>query len=386
MKETIYLDHNATAPLSARARQVWLEAQDRFLGNPASLHRVGQRAERALEEARERLAVFLKAGADSLVWTSGATEGANAVLAHWGAIAEAEQGVWVASGEHPCVAEAAERWFPGRVKWLPLTADGRLEWDALEKLQEERPVGVCLQAANNETGVLQPWREVAQQCRALGVPVLCDATQWMGRLAGAGLGGVDYVIGSAHKCGGPVGVGFLKVKTGAFRAWTVGGGHEEGRRAGTQNVAGVLAMAEAFAEGEERQREVEGRLAERRVWEEALKREIPGSRILGENVERLWNTVSVLLPELEDCRNRWVVRLDAAGVAGSTGAACAGGSARASRGLRAMGIFPEAADRSLRLSGGWDSTRVEWETAREALVEIHRRHGATPVRIPGKTA
>jgi cysteine desulfurase len=357
---------------------MWLEAQEKYPANPSSAHRMGQRAERALGEVREALGAALGAAAESVVWTSGATEGANTVLAHLGREARERGRIWVSAGEHPCVREAAERWFPGGVEELGLERSGRMNPGILDEFWTQgRPVAVCVQAANNETGVLQPWQEVGAWCRERGVPFLCDATQWVGRLAGAGLGVADYVVGSGHKVGGPVGVGFLKVPEGSgLHPLVVGGGQEGGRRAGTGNVAGVLALWGALSEGEERQGEVSERVARREHWERVLQEEVPGAEVVGSAVARLWNTVSVILPELGDCRNRWVVRLEAAGVVASTGAACSRGAARASRGLRAMGISPEAADRTLRMSGGWETRSEEWAAAVRALGRIYREHGS----------
>lgn len=380
MSGMYYLDCNATAPLSARARRVWLEAQDQFIGNPASNHRLGQRADNAIEQARQSMIEWLGGGAtmEDLIWTSGATEGANAVLAHLARHSSEAAEVWVSAVEHPCVLAAAERWFPERVVRMPVREDGVLDVVQLEtRLRGGRPAVVCVQAANNESGVLQPWNRVQELCEARQVPVLCDATQWVGRVGSRGLGKCDFLIGSAHKCGGPVGTGFLKTaKTGpSFSAFLVGGEQEAGRRAGTQNVAGVLSMVEAFREAEERQSEVCERVEWRGRVEQEICKRVLGARIVGATAERLWNTVCVTLPELSDCRMRWVVRLDAAGIVGSTGSACASGKEEPSHVLRAMGLSPEAAGRTIRLSSGWETSEEVWDHAVEALGEIHRKFG-----------
>ncbi|MEY2599246.1 MAG: hypothetical protein RLZZ142_1505 [Verrucomicrobiota bacterium] len=374
----LYFDHNAKAPLSPRARAVWLDAQERYPANAASLHRLGQRADRALEEARETLAGLLGARAAGLVFTSGATEAANTVLAHLAQSArtagEAHPGIWVSAIEHPCVLEAAERWFPGRVRRLGVDARGVLELGELSAgaAGGERPAGVVVMAANNETGVLQPWRAVLAWARDRGVPLVCDATQWVGRLPAEGLGECDFVLGSGHKCGGPVGTGFLHCGTGGLRPLLVGGAQEEGRRAGTQNVAGSLALVAALEECGGRLGEVEARLGRRERFEAGLRADL-GARILGEGAERLWNTVLLLPPELGDCRQRWVVRLDAAGVAASSGSACASGREEVSHVLEAMGVSRGEAGRALRLSVGWEGP--DWEEAGGRLREILRKWG-----------
>jgi cysteine desulfurase len=219
-------------------------------------------------------------------------------------------------------------------------------------------------AANNETGVLQRWREVSALCAAHGVPFFCDATQWCGRLAMQGLGECDFVAGSAHKFGGPRGVGFLKVPDGtALVPLLRGGPQEDRRRAGTENVPGILAALAALewceqqiATGVDTQRR-----ATRDRFERDLSGVLPGIRINGAapGVERLWNTVSVIMPTA-DCRMRWVVKLDKAGFAVSTGSACSSGSAEPSSVLTAMGLTTEEAANALRFSAGWLTPDTAW--------------------------
>ncbi len=373
----LYFDHNATAPLSRAAREAWLDAQDRFPANPASLHRVGQRAEAALEDARSTLAGHLGAPAEALVFTSGATEAASAVFSHLAAVSPLGGGVWLSAIEHPCVLAAAARYFSGRVCLLPVTAGGVLDLQAFrERLAcSPRPVAVSLMAANNETGVLQPWREVASMCQNAGVAFVCDATQWIGRLPADGLGECDFVFASGHKWGAPVGVGFLKAPS-TFHPLHVGGSQEDGRRAGTQSVAGALAFVAALKDCASRFSELPARAAGRAAVEAELVGFLPGARVLGAGVPRLWNTVSLVAPELRDCRRRWVVLLDAAGVAASSGSACSSGKEAASHVLGAMGLGAEVSDRVLRLSGGWDTPEVDWLAVAGKLAGIWGRLGS----------
>jgi len=202
--------------------------------------------------------------------------------------------------------------------------------------------------------------------------LVCDATQWLGRLPAEELGECDYVFGSGHKCGAPVGVGFLKAPQG-FKGLLVGGGQEEGRRAGTQNVAGAAALVAALGACADRFLEVPERLRRRVEMETALLSALPGAAILGVERPRLWNTIAVVAPQLADCRQRWVVRLDAAGVAASSGSACASGREAPSRVLSAMGIPAGASDRVLRLSGGWDTETADWaEVVRRMAAVLER--------------
>jgi len=378
----LYFDHNATHPLSDTAREAWLRATRDFIGNPSSPHRLGGRAEKALDEARAKMAAWLGCSPLEVVWTSGATEANNAVLHHAAGASEGE--VWISAIEHPCVHAAAARHFAKRLRLIPVNREGVVEvgWLANE-LRYKAPALVAVMAANNETGVLQPWREILASCRQRGVAFLTDAAQWLGKMPAAGLGGADFVSGCAHKFGGPLGVGFLKVP-GDFRPLLVGGPQEEGRRAGTENVAGVLAMIAAL---EEREARIScGEPAERTIWraqfERELRRVLPGAEIVGSAADRLWNTVSALMPGLPDCRQRWVVKLDKLGFAVSTGSACASGKETPSHVLSAMNLQPEQAARALRFSAGWETTREDWTRLlvglQQAAAELQLIGGARP--------
>lgn len=372
-EDMLYFDHNATSPLHPAAKAAWLEAQERFPGNPSSQHRLGKRAEVALDGAREFLASHVGCAAASLVWTSGATEAANAVFAHLASASDRAARVWISAIEHPCVADAAERYFPKRVVEMAVTPAGVLDLGRVaEGLTREKPAAVAVMAANNETGVLQPWRDLLGLCGTSGVPFVCDATQWVGRLPMEGLEAADYLFGSGHKCGAPVGVGFLKVPPG-FRGLLAGGPQEEGRRAGTQNVAAAVSLEAALRACEKRFGEVGARVAQRGEVERELEHVLPGMVIIGRESERLWNTLSILVPALEDCRQRWLVRLDAAGIAASSGSACSSGVEKPSRVLSAMGVPAGASDRVLRLSCGWECGPEEWAEAVRCIGRVWER-------------
>ena len=376
----IYLDHNATAPLCAAAREAWLGAHDGAFANPSSLHRLGQRAERALDFAREELASHLGAQAADLVWTSGATEAANAVIAHLSR--QTSDSIAVSATEHPCILEAAQRWFNGRLEFIPSDANGIVQTDHLQTLITSKPIGaVSVMAANNETGVLQPWREIQQLCTQTGIPFICDATQWIGRLPATELGACDYVFASGHKFGAPVGIGFLKLPantaTKTFQGLLLGGPQEDARRAGTQNVPAAMAFAAALKHSAQNMSSIPSRLALRARIESRLRENISSLRIIAESAERLWNTIAILAPAAQDCRQRWVVRLDAAGVAASSGSACSSGKEKPSHVLAAMGLA-DCADRVVRFSGGWETTEAEWSHAIDACVATHRKLNGQP--------
>ena len=369
----LYFDHNATTPLHPAARQAWLDATERFIGNPSSLHRVGARADAALGQAREKLATLLGCHALDLVFTSGATESANTVIHHAARILAPEAEVWLSDIEHPCVIEAVRRHFPKRHRLIPVTRDGRVDvaWLA-DKLKQTRPGLLAVMAVNNETGVIQPVREVLGLCQAHGVPLFCDAVQGIGKLPARGLRDCDWLSGSAHKFGGPRGVGFLKCPAkGRVEPLLRGGGQEEGRRAGTENVAGVLAMIAAL-EVREQAMSAEAPAGSRRDhFEGQLIKSLPGAAIIAGTSPRTWNTSLALMPEV-DCRTRWVVKLDKLGVAVSTGSACASGKEEPSPVLTAMGYSPAEAARAIRFSAGWETSAADWETLLAALKEADR--------------
>ena len=369
-----YFDHNATTPLSEAARRTWLEAVDRFPGNPSSPHRMGSRAERALAEAREALAARLGCSPFDLVWTSGATEAVNMVFHHYAKRLPKSAEVWVSAIEHPCVLQAAAAFLgKKRVRRIPVTTEGTASLDWLAA-QAVRPALVAVMAANNETGVLQPWKKIREWCQEREIPFLCDAAQWIGKMPAAGLGRCDWMIGCAHKFGGTAGVGFLKCPAESFvEPLLVGGDQELSRRAGTENVAGILAMAAAL---EERESLLSADwLASRRQWqrrfEESILDFLPGTQILGRGTDRLWNTISMVMPA-GDCRFRWVVKLDRLGFAVSTGSACASGKEKPSHVLAAMQCSASAAGRTIRCSSGPETSEQEWRALAEALAQAGR--------------
>ena len=201
----LYFDHNATHPVSAAARSAWLEAVERQIGNPSSPHRVGARADAALTAAREQLAARLGCGAGEIVWTSGATEGNNAVLYHAARSTDGE--AWISAIEHPSTIAAVQRYFPQRHRLIPVNGGGVVDLDWLaDRLKQARPGIIAIMAANNETGVLQPWREAAALCREKGVPFFSDAAQWVGKRASAGLGECDYMEHGLRRAAGAAGL------------------------------------------------------------------------------------------------------------------------------------------------------------------------------------
>ncbi len=371
-----YFDHNASHPLSAVARAAWLDAVERFPANPSSPHRWGARAAAALDEAREKLGCWLNCRPEDVVWTSGATEANNAVIQHLATITSGK--VLISPIEHPSVRMAAKRLLAGRLEEIPVSRESVTDpgW-VYGRLERRDVAAVVTMAANNETGVLQPWVGLKDICFQFGVPYFCDAAQWVGKMSGSEIASCDLLTACAHKFGGPQGVGFMKCPAN-FHSLLVGGPQEDGRRAGTENVAGVLAMVAALEEREAALQLGESKTIEaldlRISWRDRfianLKAAVPGVEIVGEGAARLWNTVAALMPAAADCRRRWVVKIDKLGFAVSTGSACASGKEQPSHVLAAMGYRPDESDRMLRFSAGWDTTEEDWIVLLEAIQQV----------------
>jgi len=369
----LYFDHNATAPVMREAREAWLEATEKIHGNPSSPHAFGMAANKAMSDAREKLARFLGCHPADIIWTSGATEANNMLMHHFAKILDAKTEVWISAIEHPCVTDSTMHYFGKRARLIPVTHDGvlDLEWFTSE-MADTRPGLVGVMAANNETGVIQPWRELHAICQTYEVPFFTDAVQWLGKMPAKGLGDCDYVSGAAHKFGGPRGVGFLKAPhKGRVDSLLFGGKQERGQRAGTENVPIILAMLAAL---EIRERQMaEGNHQTRTEWKEKfeklLLRQVFGSTVVGANAPRLWNTTSALMPE--GGQQRWVTRLDKAGFAVSTGSACTTGKEEPSHVLTAMGFKANEVAHVLRFSSGWETTAADWEALEKGIVKVY---------------
>ncbi|MCB1235949.1 MAG: aminotransferase class V-fold PLP-dependent enzyme, partial [Verrucomicrobiae bacterium] len=229
-------------------------------------------------------------------------------------------------------------------------------------------------AANNETGVLQPWREIGALCRARGVPFHCDAAQWIGKMPAADLGGAcDFLTGCAHKFGGPKGTGFLLAPSrGAENFRAAAGGPQENRmRAGTEDLPGILALLAALDDKDDADlaAAAEGRTADRAGFERAVLQALPGAKLVAPDAERLWNTVMLVMPPAHS-NLKWLTRLSRLGFAVSTGSACSAGQGNPSHTMAAMGLAPEEMSRVLRVSGGWGTTAADWLALAAALAEV----------------
>jgi len=373
-----YFDHNATTPLAAVAREAWLRAQDEAWQNPSSPYRSAAQVKIRFEAAREKFAILLGDEAERYVFTSGATEAANMVLGWWAKTLPADALIAVNPTEHPCVRETALAFFGERIRWLATDAAGVVDVGALRNTLD-RVAAVVVMAANNETGVLQPWAEIAAACKEAGVAYLCDASQWLGKLPAGGIGGDGFVIASAHKFGGPKGTGLLKLapQSEGLRG-QIGGGQQGGHRGGTEDFPGIAAMGSALADAEQKKVFMETeRLGWREEFERAVVAAVPGVRVVAAGADRLWNTVSLVMPFGDN--TRWVTRLDKRGFQVSTGSACATGKSGPSHVLAALGISAEDAKRVVRVSSGWETTVKDWRALAAAFGEVvPELRGGTP--------
>lgn len=358
-----YLDHNATTPVAPRVAEAVSRALTRQWGNPSSAHGPGREAKQALEHARQQVASFLHADAAQVCFTSGATEADNLAIR---AIARATERRAFVCGriEHPAVVEAC-RGLEGlgwEGRWLDPAPSGRMETAAIREVLDESVAFVAIMLANNETGVIQPVAEVASAAHEVGALVVCDAVQAAGKIPiDVEELGADYVVITAHKMYGPKGAGALWTRRSApLSAQTVGGSQERGRRGGTENVPGAVGLGAACDLAASEMTEVSQRCAQLRdAMEAQLLDTIRGARVNGGDAPRLPNTSNILFSGVEG--EGVALALDLEGFAVSAGSACHSGAAHPSAVLTSMGLPPEEALASVRISFGRSSSAEELE-------------------------
>ena len=383
-----YLDHAATTPLRAEARAAWIEASE-IVGNASSIHGAGQSARRLLEDARDRLAAALDCEPIEVVFTSGGTESINLALTgllRTRRAATGRRAVVVPEGEHHATLDTV-RWLEtsgqAEALWVPIDAAARIDLDAwCSALADERAAVATLLGANNEVGSLQPVAEASVAAADARVPLHVDAVGTFGHvplsfrgLRGAAEGGSGLVAlsVSAHKVGGPVGVGALIVsRHAALEPLLHGGGQQRGLRAGTQDVAGAVAFSVAAELAvAELASETERLTGLRDALEAGLRAEIPDIVVSAHDAERLPGHLHVVLPGAQG--DSLLLLLDAAGVAVSTGSACQAGVPEPSHVLLAMGVAPDVAAGALRFTLGRTSTQDDVNALLSALPTAYAR-------------
>ena len=369
----IYLDYNATAPIRPAVKEAMLEAMS-VPGNASSVHRGGRHARHLIEQARRRLAEALATRPNRIFFTSGGTEGNNIAFR-----AMPWQRILISASEHDSVLGPAAA-GGATVEFLPLNGAGLVDGEALEELlgaaDEETNAAtlVSVMWANNETGLLQPVGDLAAAVRRHGARFHCDAVQALGKTeVSADLCDADFLTLSAHKIGGPQGVGALMIRDpDRARAVMHGGGQERGLRPGTENVAGIAGFAAALDAALADMAMME-RLA---LWRDEMERAIldaaPEATIYGRGSARLANTSCIRMPGVESSLQ--VMSFDLEGIAVSAGSACSSGKVTPSHVLTAMGAGAKEAGEAIRISGGWDSRKEDFRTCAAVWTALYRRH------------
>ena len=373
--QRIYLDYNATTPVDPRVLDAMLPVLRDDFGNASSLHHFGQRARAALEDARAEVAALVGASAAEVVFTGSGTEADNLALRGLAlASAEPRRAVVHSTIEHHAVLHTARALSAEgvRVDTAAVGEDGVVDLDALAARVDERTAVVAVMLANNETGVVQPIADVVRIARAEGALVHCDAVQAAGKLPiDVRALDVDTLALSAHKLYGPKGTGALWIRRGLkLKALLYGGSQERNRRAGTENVAGIVGFGRAAAIAKE---ELDGGVARLSTLRDDLEKrllDVPGARVNGTG-PRVPNTTNVSFDGCE--AESLLLALDLGGIAVSTGAACAAGAVEPSHVLRAMGLPLQRVQASLRFSLGRGTTADEVQRAGAAVADAVAR-------------
>ena len=360
-----YLDYNATTPVRPEVAGAVEDCMATF-GNPSSVHQVGRKARAAVETAREAVASMVGSQASGIVFTSGGTE-ANA-LALRGLKSQSNcESIVATAVEHPSVLVHVSK-----SDHIPVGDRGQIDLDALENMLRARrpPVLISVMFANNETGVLQPVAQIVQLAKTYGALVHCDAVQAPGKVQ------VDFqnleldaMSVSAHKFGGLKGAGALVLRDGLSVIPDIpGGGQERGHRAGTENVVGIVALGAAAACVSDSDSNIDRIKNLRDRLEIEIRNNVPHSKVVGGNVERLGNTCCVITPGVSS--EIQLMKLDLAGVAIGAGSACSSGKIAPSHVLLAMGVDPSDAKCAIRISLGLDNTEADVDRFLQAWIPL----------------
>jgi len=365
-KTPIYCDYNAGAPIRAEAAVAMARAMAQ-VGNASSVHSFGRRARAQIEDAREKIAAGVRASAENVVFTSGASEALQLAMLSAGAAS-----LIISAVEHDAVFEHATRALKAD-RIAPVDHHGVINLEALSQLLADapKPAFLVLQLANNETGVIQPVAKAAALCREHGAMLLVDAAQAFGRIP-VDIADLDatYLVVSSHKLGGPAGVGALILAPGApFVTTRFGGGQERGRRPGTENVGAIVGFGVAV---EWALRDLDAETQRVSALRDRFETGLPRDAIVfGSDAKRLPNTSNFALPGL--AAETAVIAMDIEGVAISSGAACSSGKVRSSRVLAAVGVDPLLAKAALRVSFGHESKESDVVEALNALAKVAAR-------------
>lgn len=361
----VYFDYNATTPLKAGAKRAMLEAMD-VVGNPSSVHSFGRTARKLLESSRDAVAASIGVRPAQIVFTSGGTE-ANHL-----ALNGIDRPLLTSAVEHDCVLAARD------AVRIPVDSNGMLRMDALRDLLEKSTAAplVSVMLANNETGVIQPIREIAALVHAHGGLLHCDAAQALGRIpVNFVLLGADMLTLSAHKAGGPKGVGALVLGDRiGINPQLRGGGQEQRRRSGTENLVGIAGFAGALETLVDDMVTTSNWTHWRSEFEKSIALAAPAAIIYGQAAPRLPNTTYIGMPGVS--AETQLMALDLAGFAVSTGSACSSGKVKISHVLQAMGEDDIAAGQAIRISCGWETKAEDYKNLADAWLGIYRKKQA----------
>jgi cysteine desulfurase len=367
----VYLDHAATTPMTAEALAAYVSALG-IVGNPASIHSQGQASKRMLEEAREQIAESVGADSVEVTFTSGGTEAVNLAIKglYWARAAAGHGRILATRAEHHATIDALdwlERHEGAVIEWIPVDAHGRIDLDALEAALGPDVALVTTLWANNEVGTIQPIHEIVALASAHGVPVHADAVSAYGYLPidfhAEGLAALSL---SAHKIGGPVGMGALAVSRSTTLEPLAHGGNQQRFRSGTQDAAGAQAFGVAASRATAELPTHARRLAALRDRLVAgIRAAVPSAVLRGDPLDRLPGNVHITVPGCEG--DSLLFLLDAAGFSVSTGSACQAGVPEASHVLLAMGLSEPDARGALRITLGHSTTEAELDAFVAAL-------------------
>ena len=359
----VYLDYNATAPIRPEAANAMMAILSQP-ANPSSIHQFGRVARAQMETARDIIADTLNARPSALTFTSGGTEGNNMVLAGY-------KIVLASSVEHEAVLAACPD-----ARLINVNENGVVSLQHIDTLLSALPdevkdsVLVSVMAANNETGVIQPLKDIGNLCRKHDVAFHSDMAQAFGKMElTPEVDGLDYLTISGHKIGAPTGIGAVWCRAGRpLYSLLAGGGQERGRRSGTENLSGICGFAAAAQVAQPSE------LEHVRVWrdeaEQMIRERCPRIEIIGASAPRLANTSCLFLPGL--AAQTAIMALDLAGFAVSSGSACSSGKVSSSHVLIAMGR-QDAAGQVIRVSGGWQTTREDFHSLAQAVIDLYKR-------------
>lgn len=366
----IYLDYNATAPIRPEVIEIMTQAMA-HAHNASSIHSFGREARKYVENARDDIAKLTGAPRGQIIFNSGATEGNNTVLQYFQRIYPDEQ-ILVSAIEHPSVLEAS----PDAPR-IPVTHDGIVDLNALETLLKAKKTSlVSVMLVNNETGVIQPIKEISALTHKHGALLHCDGVQAVGRIKiDIAKMGIDFLTLSAHKLGGPQGIGALCLGLcGITPVLLHGGGQEKSARAGTENVAGIAGYGKACALAHQSLSHYQTHCSNLLPSLEIALCKINNLTIWGKNANRVPNTCLFTLPGISS--ETLLMALDLEGIAVSNGSACSSGKVEPSHVLKAMGASNEQASCAIRVSIGWDTKLKDIDAFISAFTKIHARIAA----------